>query len=153
MFASVLHESARLIAEALTEIIERCLDEPGDVEADLIALGRTWAAVQTKYADHFALSRRIDAEAAHVPPEILHSWHAAGPERAQHALALRLRYLGDRGTLQIEDPTRSANHFIWLVVGEISARSRRGATPLPDEDVTEIVTAGVHAFLNGYLPR
>lgn len=154
LFASILHESTRLVAEALTGVIERCLDAPDlDVETGLISLGRAWAAVQTEYADHFALVQRIRAEAAHVPPEILRSWHEAGPKRAQNALALRLRHLADRGVLHIDDPARSAAHFVWLVLGEISARSHYGLAPLSEEEVDELVAAGVRVFLYGCLPR
>ncbi|GAA4894584.1 TetR/AcrR family transcriptional regulator [Streptomonospora salina] len=153
LFTSVVQESARLCAEALSEIIERCLDDAADLEADLIALGRAWAGVQADYADHFTLSQRISAEGAHVPAAVRDSWHETGPQRAQNALALRMRLLAERGLLSTDDAALSANHYIWLVLGEITARSHYGTRPLSDTEVTAMVTAGVRAFLYGYLPR
>lgn len=150
LFTSVVQESSRRCAEALTEVIERCMDDPSDLEADLIALGRGWARVQADNADHFALSRRMIAESAHVPPEIIDSWHATGPQRAENALALRMRLLAERGLLDTDDAALSANHYIWLVLGEITARSQHGARPLDDAEVTAMVTAGVRVFLYGY---
>ncbi len=94
--------------------------------------------------------RQINAEAPHFPPAVLEAWQDAGPRRVQTELANRLQELAGQELLRVEHARRAATHFTALTTAEITSRSFGGAFPLPATEMTEIVDAGVHAFLGGY---
>jgi hypothetical protein len=149
----VVADSAAVVVNALSEIFDHHLGEVDDLEADLVALGCAWARMQAELADHVAMSRLIGSETGHVPRSIVDAWHEGGPTRAQRELARHFQRLAHQGLLQVEEPERAANHFIWLALGEVTSRSGLGLTPLTEAEVVETVAAGVRAFLRGYLPR
>lgn len=153
LFTAVIEDSAKQVAEALTAIIERHLGAVADLEGALISLGRDWATPQADFAEHFAMVRHLTAEAAHLPRAILATWHEAGPRRAERVLAHHLRHLADQGLIHLDNPERAANHYIWLVLGEVNSHTYTGAPPLNDAEKADLITAGAQAFLHGYLPR
>ena len=162
LFADVVVESATRVAEALIASVERhfaTLEDAGagwgaaELEADLVALGRAWARPLVDFADHFALVRQINAEAAHFPPALLAAWRDAGPRRAERALAGYMQRLADRGRIEVDDASTAARHFTLLVGGEVTDRSYFGAVPLDERETTRVVRAGVRTFLRGHLPR
>ena len=148
LFSAVLHASAGRVAEGFVDNVERHL-AGADLRADLVALGRAFAAQRTDFPEHFAMVRQIRGEASHFPPAVIDAWQEAGPLRVQREVARRLQQLAERGLLRIGDPSRAAVHFIGLVMSGITIRPY-GAPRLTDEQVSEIVAAGVDAFLNGY---
>lgn len=91
----------------------------------------------------------INAEIGHLPQAILDAWRDAGPAQVIGALARRLRQLGDRGLLRVDDADRAAVHFLLLVAGAVPFHHGLDATP--ETEIPEIVTSGVRAFLHGYL--
>ncbi|WP_221761955.1 TetR/AcrR family transcriptional regulator C-terminal domain-containing protein [Nonomuraea sp. WAC 01424] len=107
-------------------------------------------AAVTVVPDHFALVRAIEAEAAHIPPPILKAWVAAGPQTGHLRLAPYLRRIAERGLLRIDDADVAAAHLTLLTVTDVNQQTFYGAIPLPPEEVTRLVTAGVRAFLRGY---
>ncbi|WP_216215710.1 TetR/AcrR family transcriptional regulator [Amycolatopsis aidingensis] len=155
LFTALIEHSAGQVATALTTIIDRHLGtESGtDLDAALIALAQDWISPDGEFADHFAMVRHLTAEATTLPPEILAAWHQAGPQRAQQALARNFQHLADRGQFDITDADLAASHYIWTVLGEITSHPQTGAPPLTEDRKTQLITAGVHAFLNGYRPR
>ncbi|WP_206443411.1 TetR/AcrR family transcriptional regulator [Candidatus Protofrankia californiensis] len=153
LFATVLTESSHQVAAAYEAIIQRHLGEITDLEADLIAFGRQWLRPLPEFADHFAIVRRINAEAERFPRELHEAWQEAGPLRVQHALAAQLGRLNDRGLLRIEDAECAAQHFAALITARVTSRTQLGAVPLEDAEIEKIATASVHAFLYGYLSR
>ncbi|WP_257226372.1 TetR/AcrR family transcriptional regulator C-terminal domain-containing protein [Rhodococcus opacus] len=83
-----------------------------DLEADLVALGREWVTIPTRdFADHFAMVRQINAEAAHFPQAALDAWQEAGPRRASTRWRTRSPALDAAGLLRVDDPCRAAHHF------------------------------------------
>ncbi len=150
LFRTVIQESATRVAEAQIAIIDRYLRKVTDLEADLIELARALATPMTDYADHFALVRQIDADAGHLPRAALDAWQEAGPRRVLRELARRMRQLAEQEQLRIDDADRAAVHFMLLVQGAIPFHHGIGATR--ESEIDEIVTAGVRAFLHGYLP-
>lgn len=148
LFQTVIRTSATGVAEAQIAIIDRHLGKVTDLETDLIELGRALATPMTGYADHFALVRQIDAEAGHIPQAALDAWREAGPRRVLLELAGRMRQLAGRGLLRVDEPDRAATHFMLLVQGAVPFHHGVGATR--EDEVTEVVTAGVRAFLYGY---
>ncbi len=150
LFQTVIQESTTLVADAQIAIIDRYLHKVTDLEADFIEFGRALATPMTDYADHFALVRQINADAGHIPQAALDAWQEAGPSRVLRELACHMRQLADRGLLRVDDPDRAAVHFMLLVQGAIPFHHGLGATC--ESEIDEIVAAGVHAFLHGYLP-
>ncbi|RBQ16767.1 TetR family transcriptional regulator [Spongiactinospora rosea] len=149
LFRVVIQESARQAADIQVAIIDRHLRKVTDVESDLIDFGRDWVTPRPDSAVHFALVRQINAEADHIPQEAVDTWQETGPRRVRRELAAHLRRLAGRGMLRIDDPDRAALHLLLL----ISAGLPTPHTTLSDEEITETVTAGVHAFLYGHLHR
>ncbi len=153
LFTTVLTESSHQVAAAYEAIIQRHLGEVTDLEADLIAFGREWLRPRPEFADHFAIVRRINAEAERFPRELHEAWQEAGPLRVQRALTTRMARLSDQGLLRIDDAECAAQHFTILITAGVTSRTQLGATPLEEPEINRIATAGVHAFLYGYLPR
>jgi AcrR family transcriptional regulator len=153
LFLTVIKESATQVADAQIALIDRHLDNVTDLALSLIAFGRAWATSISAFAEHFALVRQINAEVGHIPQATLDSWQDTGPLRVRRELARRLQQLGDRGLLEIDDADRAASHLILLSGGEVTNRSYFGALPLADDEIIQIATAGVQAFLHGYVPR
>lgn len=150
LFQAVIQESTTPVADTQVAIIDRHLYKVTDLEEDLIELGKALATPMTDYAEHFALVRQIDADVEHIPREAIEAWQGAGPHRVLGELAHRMRQLADRGLLRIDDPDRAATHFMLLVQGAVPFHHGLGATR--EAEVAETVTAGVRAFLHGYLP-
>jgi AcrR family transcriptional regulator len=152
LFLTVIKESATHVADAQIALINQHLDHVTNLERALIAFGRAWATSTTAFAEHFALVRQINAEVGHIPQESLDSWQEAGPLRVHRELARRIQQLADRGLLHVDDADQAAVHLVLLSGAEVTNRSYYGAIPLTENEITQIATAGVQAFLHGYLP-
>ncbi|WP_406202446.1 TetR/AcrR family transcriptional regulator [Kitasatospora sp. NBC_01560] len=150
LFRTVVQESAGQVRAAHLDVIERHLAVVTDLEADLTALGLAWVGALTDFADHFALVRQINADAAHLPRDLLESWQEAGPRCAVAELALRFGELADNGLLVAADPGCAATHFVQLTGSEVAQRSYWGAHPIGPAETAAIVTVGVQAFLRAY---
>jgi AcrR family transcriptional regulator len=147
LFQEVIQDSATRAAEAQIAIIDRYLRKVTDLEADLVDFGRAWTSSKPEHAQHFALTRHVQADADHIPRAAIDAWQENGPLRVRRALAARMRELADRGLLRADDPDRAALHFMLLV----SAAVHPCGDPTEAER-TETVTSGVHAFLHGHSP-
>ncbi|HEY4017567.1 MAG TPA: TetR/AcrR family transcriptional regulator [Pseudonocardiaceae bacterium] len=148
LFQAVIQESATRAAKAQIAIIDRHLNKIIDIEKDLIEFGVDFAVPPAGYAEHFALVRQINAEAGHISPAAIDAWLETGPLRVRQELAQRLQQIQDRGLLHIENPARAAVHLMNLV--SVVNPSHHGSIP-PEEEIVDIVTAGVRVFLYGYL--
>ncbi|MFF0860567.1 TetR/AcrR family transcriptional regulator C-terminal domain-containing protein [Nonomuraea sp. NPDC003560] len=60
--------------------------------------------------------------------------------------------MADRGLLDIHDADSAAAHRTLLTVTDVNQRTFYGAVPLPQEEITQLVTIGVRAFLRSYAP-
>ncbi|MET7637348.1 TetR/AcrR family transcriptional regulator [Streptomyces sp. NPDC005438] len=153
LFRVVIQDSASQVADHQVELLrQRARRRPGDLEEELVGLCTEWSGTLTAFPDHFALVRQVNAEAGHIPPDVLATWNDVGPDRAQKALADHLEWLAEGTPLRPGDPERAASH-LTLLVSEINLRSYYGLYPLPDEEVRRIVTSAVRAFLHGHLDR
>ncbi|MGX1915781.1 TetR/AcrR family transcriptional regulator [Streptomyces phaeochromogenes] len=156
LFAAVTEESSTRVADVLVELTERHLgpvSDPHGLEAALLALATAWNRPRAEFADHFAVVRRMRAEAAHLPRGLLQAWERAGPQRTQRELAHQLHRLAGIGVLEVADAVLAADHFLLLTSGAVSERSHHGAAALSAPARTALITAGVRAFLHGYLPK
>lgn len=149
LFETVLRHSTAEVADAQIEIIHRHLTAVSDLERDLTRFGRELTMPMTRFAEHFALIRQIDAEGGNVPAAALEAWREAGPQRVTGVLAEHMKELADRKLLKIGEPERAATHFMLLTQGAIPFQ--HGLTATREADVDDIVTSGVHVFLHGYL--
>jgi AcrR family transcriptional regulator len=148
LFETVIQESADRAAEAQIATIDRYFAKITDLEADLIEFGRVWATPVAGHADHFALVRQINADAGHIPRAAIEAWLETGPLRVRRELADRMGLLADRGLLRAGNPDRAAVHFIVLVTASNPSYCDGSLT---EEEITEMVTSGVRAFLHGYV--
>jgi AcrR family transcriptional regulator len=153
LFLTVIKESATQVADAQIALIDQHLDNVTDLAPSLIAFGRAWATSMSAFAEHFALVRQINAEVGHIPQATLDSWQDTGPLRVHRELARRLRQLGDRDLLEIDDADQAASHLVLLSGAEVTNRSYYGAVALTEHEIAQIATAGVQVFLHGYVPR
>ncbi|WP_436777886.1 TetR/AcrR family transcriptional regulator [Yinghuangia sp. YIM S09857] len=153
LFRTLIRESASRVRDAHIAQIDRHFAKITDLAADLRAFAREYATAGTAFSEHFALVRQIQAEAGHLPREVLEAWQDAGPRPVNAALAGRFAELGEKGLLEITDPRRAAMHFVLLTGTEVSTRTFLGAVPIPDADIDHIVDAGLEVFLRAYLPK
>ena len=152
LFEAVASAGADDVTAEMARVVDRHLHKIVDIERDLIDLSRDRVAVMSAFPDYFALARTIEAEALHLPDSVLQAWIAAGPQTGHLRLAPYLRRLGDDGILQVDDAELAARHLTLLTVADIARQTAYGARPLPDDEVTAILTAGVRAFLRIYPP-
>jgi AcrR family transcriptional regulator len=150
LFATVLEASATEVADAFVARVALDASDSSDLERNLVAIGEAIAGQASNFAEHFAMVAQINAETPHFPPEVLTAWKEAGPLRVQREIERRLEALAARGLLEVTNPARTTHHFIGLVSSELRTQSFSGSTPLTAAETTEIVTAGVRAFLDGY---
>ena len=106
-----------------------------------------------EFSDHAALTRQLNAEAGHLPAELLAAWNESGPARAERELTRSFELLASRGVLVLDDPSQAAVHCILLTVGAVAHASESGANALSAADTERVVAGGVWTFLNGHLPR
>ncbi|MDR3081738.1 MAG: TetR/AcrR family transcriptional regulator [Streptomyces sp.] len=152
LFQTVALEGAHEVTAAIEQIMDRHLHKIVDLEQDLIEFSLDRVAAVTAFPDHFALVRAIEAEANRIPEPILKAWIEAGPQTAHLRLAPYLRSIADRGLLLIHDAEQAASHLTLLTITDINQQTFYGAVSLPQERVTDIITAGVRAFLRCYAP-
>jgi AcrR family transcriptional regulator len=154
LFLDVALEGAAEVTAAIAHIMDRHLRKIVDLEQDLIDFSLERVAAITAFPDHFALVRAIEAEAAHIPRPTLKAWIDAGPQTAHLRLAPYLRRIAERDLLEIDDADRAAAHLTLLTITDVNQQTFYGAVPLAQEEITEIVTTGVRAFLRSYaVPR
>ncbi|NYI06750.1 TetR/AcrR family transcriptional regulator [Allostreptomyces psammosilenae] len=152
LFLSVVLDGALEVTRTITEMADRHLTEIADLEADLVTFGLARATAVVSAPDHFAIVRAIHAEAGRIPREVLREWQEAGPLACHRVIVRHLRRIADQGLLAVDDPDLAATHFTLLTFFGVTDRSFYGAIPLPESEVTEIVTTGVRAFLRLYGP-
>ncbi|RSM89783.1 TetR family transcriptional regulator [Kibdelosporangium aridum] len=152
LFLTVALEGAREVTAAIGQIMDRHLRKIVDLGQDLVDFTLDRVAAVADFPDHFALVRTIEAEAARIPPEILKAWTDVGPQTAHLRLAPYLRRIADSGLLDIDDADTAAAHLTLLTITDWNQQTFYGAVPLPHDEVTRMVTAGVQAFLRAYRP-
>ncbi|MEU3937982.1 TetR/AcrR family transcriptional regulator C-terminal domain-containing protein [Streptomyces sp. NPDC029044] len=156
MFTAVVQDGSARVADVLVELIERHLGPVGDADAlvaALLALAKVWNKPRAEFTDHFAVVRRLRAQGPTLPRTLLQAWDEAGPQRTQRALAHQLRRPADLGVLDVADAAVAADHFLLLTAGSVAERSHHGAATLSAPARATLITAGVRAFLHGYVPH
>ncbi|AUG78519.1 hypothetical protein CFP65_3733 [Kitasatospora sp. MMS16-BH015] len=163
LFRIVIEESATRVRDAQLAEIERHLGKVVSLEDDLVGLGLALAARSESFEAHFALVRQIQAEARHLPAELVAAWQEVGPWAVQRELVARFTGLVERGLLGAGAGAgtavdaagagavdRMVAHFLALATAEVEARSMWGTVAVPAEEAEGLVRAGVRAFLRAY---
>jgi AcrR family transcriptional regulator len=152
LFSFVLEASATQVADAFVDDVAGGVTGD-DLEHDLRVLGRALVAQGTRFPEHFAMVRQINAEAPHFPAAVIETWQEAGPRRVERELVRRLQEFAEKGLLRIDDPYRAGRHFRAVVASEITTRSYAARIELTEAQVDEMIASGVDAFLYGYAGR
>ncbi|MEU4181230.1 TetR/AcrR family transcriptional regulator [Streptomyces sp. NPDC026589] len=155
LFATVVTDSTEQVAashEAMTLRHLGGVTAGDDLEADLIRLARDWVRPRPEFTDHFAIVGRISTAGDDFPPHLRETWQKAGPLRVQRILASCMARLAERGLLRVSDADFAAQHFVVLVTNTWG-RGPAGADAMCEEELVAMATAGVRAFLHGYLAR
>ena len=151
LFATVLEESARAVADDFEASVRAGVDAAGTVQERLVALAQAATKRALGHPEHFAMIRQIASETSHLPPGVLATWREVGPDRVRRETVAQLRALHDERLLEIDDVERAARHFLALTTAEVD----RGANgrPLSGRAADEAIRAGVEVFARGYAPR
>ena len=98
--------------------------------------------------DVLQLRRLVIGESGRFP-NLGRELHERGPMRAIRNLTALFTALRERGLLDIEEPTRAAAEFNWLVMGEPLNRAMLlGDSGIPDdEELRTHIASVVHSFL------
>ncbi|WP_017589607.1 TetR/AcrR family transcriptional regulator [Nocardiopsis ganjiahuensis] len=153
LFLTIVSQSSATLAADHAAIADRYLSDAEDVRDALVGFGEEWLSPRGRRADHTALVRLLIGEAAHFP-DAARAWSDSGSELVVRDLAEHLRTLADRGLLEIVagGEEAAAEHYLALVRTQANSRSFFGALPLPEEERTGMVRAGVDAFLRIHGP-
>jgi TetR/AcrR family transcriptional repressor of mexJK operon len=149
LFIEIVTSTVDEVAEPVyNEVVN--LQDTGDLEADLVDLGRRLLS-RLMEPRLLQLRRLVIGEAGRFP-ELGRTFAERGPERTIAALAKSFQHLADRGLLQLEDPRLAAAHFNWLVVSiPLNRAMFRGDAELPKRaELGRYAEAGVRVFLAAY---
>lgn len=150
LFEVVALDGAHAVTDAIAAIMEFHLHKIVDLETDLVDFSVARAAAVESFPDHFALVRTIEAEAPHLPPDLLRDWVLAGPQSGHLRLAPYIQRIAEEGLLAVDDAERAAAHLTLLTITDINQRTFYGAVPMAPAERTRIITSGVKAFLRIY---
>ena len=152
-------DKEKLFVAVVRDLTERCNagifatiasfpDQPGDLEADLIAFAVRMNRNCICNRDGRFLRKLIQAEGERYP-ELFAEWREQGPGRTWSALAARFARLAFAGHLSIGDPDVAARQFLALVNAELQITFMLGGTPT-EEEVLRSATNGVRTFLSAF---
>jgi TetR/AcrR family transcriptional repressor of mexJK operon len=95
------------------------------------------------------LTRLVVAEASRIP-EIAETYWRLGPGRSRAFLTAFFDRQIERGSLEMQDSRKGADHFLEMLSGTIRFQCLIGVRQPPDgAEIREIVAAAVTQFLNG----
>lgn len=148
-----------LFSELITSIVAEASDpvqagvdelpESGNIESDLRDLARRQLAL-VMTPEIMRLRRLVIGEASRFP-ELSRTFYELGPKRTIDALATVFEHLADRGDLRIDDPSRAAEHFNWLIMSTPLNRAMFLPKETPSAaNLQQSADAGVATFLSAY---
>ncbi len=128
------------------------IDSPAGVDTALRSLARRYlAAVMNPQV--LALRRLVISESLRLP-ELAAAYYERAPARVMSVLADQLGQLGDRGLLDVAEPTRAAQDFAFLLLGRsLDEGMFRNREETPDaSDIAATADHAVDVFLAAYPP-
>lgn len=146
----VLDTTSRI--DVLVDEVADGLRDPEDLGAALLHLARRFTHAVLE-PDTLRLRRLVIAEAERFT-ELGTSWYENGFERVLATLAERFEQLAAARRLVVDDAALAAQHFVglllWIPVNR--AMFTGDLTPLDEDAMERMLTAGVAAFLRAYGP-
>jgi TetR/AcrR family transcriptional repressor of mexJK operon len=126
------------------------LTDPDDLPAALTALARRQVLLATN--PRVVRLRRLLIGEAHRFPDLAAEYYKLAPGKVMATLATALERLSERGLLRVDDSTRAAEHFSFLVLGAVLDRALFVGENAPPDADTAVRAAddGVRAFLAAY---
>ena len=151
LFTRIVLETTSRIDVLVDEVADG-LRDPDDLDAALLHLARRFTHAVME-PDTLRLRRLVIAEAERFT-ELGTSWYENGFERVLATLAERFDELAAAGRLVVDDAALAAQHFVglllWIPVNR--AMFTGDLTPLDEDAMERMLTAGVAAFLRAYAP-
>ncbi|HEY4192188.1 MAG TPA: TetR/AcrR family transcriptional regulator [Mesorhizobium sp.] len=153
------HDKEKLFVAVVRDLTERSNagvfatlltfpDQPGDIEADLIAFAVRLNRNCICNREGKFLRKLIQAESERYP-ELFAPWRNDGPGKTWSALAARFARLAHAGYLQVDDPDVAARQFFSLINADLHMTMMLGGTPT-DAEVLEAATNAVRTFLRAF---
>lgn len=144
--------AATAVAERFSAEVAAELSDPDDLSAALTALARRQVLAATS-PRLVQLRRLLIGEACRFP-DLAAEYYDHVPGRVMSTLADAIRQLADGGRLRVDDPSRAAEHFAFLVLGATLDRAlfTAGDGPRDTEALERTADDGVRAFLAAYGP-
>lgn len=144
--------AATAVAERFSAEVAAELSDPDDLSAALIALARRQVLAATS-PRLVQLRRLLIGEACRFP-DLAAEYYDHVPGRVMSTLADAVRQLAAGGRLRVDDPSRAAEHFAFLVLGATLDRAlfTAGDGPRDTEALERAADDGVRAFLAAYGP-
>ena len=126
------------------------LSDTGNIEVDLRALARRQLAMVMQ-PQILHLRRLVIGEAGRFP-ELGRTFHELGPGRTIATLATVFARLGERGLLNVDDPSLAAEHFNWLIMSiPLNRAMFLGEDEVPSSaELEQYADAGVRVFFAAY---
>ncbi|HET6736673.1 TetR/AcrR family transcriptional regulator [Mycobacterium sp.] len=127
--------------------------DTNDLETDLTALAGDY--LRAVLQEPVVQLRRLVVGEANRFPELARLYYEQAPARMMAAFSECFGRLHERRLLDVPEPSLTAEHFAFLIVGRCidQALFCGGPQVLAGVDVDSHVRAGVQVFLSGYRPR
>jgi TetR/AcrR family transcriptional repressor of mexJK operon len=149
LFLAVIQQAISGVLDEFLAVLATSFPGPGDVEGDLLRLGRILLS-RVLDPQLMAVRRLVIAEVARFP-QLGRTWYESGPGALATALAESLHQLAQRGELHIDDPVAAASDFNWLIVSKPQNMILFGvADSFTSAEIDHFVTAAIRVFLRAY---
>lgn len=151
LFAEIVLATTGQVDATMTVVAEDLADST-DVGRGLTAFARHLLAALME--PRLIRLRRLIIASAPRFPELGRTWYEQGFERVLATLARRLSELTDRGALHLEDPVRSAEQFVgmllWIPLNK--AMFTGDDVPFTRSELDRMADAAAEMFLLAHLP-
>ena len=148
LFVAVVREVTERTNAGVFETLSAFPDQPGDLEADLVAFAVRLNRNCICNRDGKFLRKLIQAEGERYP-ELFAGWREHGPGKTWAALAARFARLAHAGFLEIDDPDVAARQFLALINADLQMAMLLGDQP-DDSRLRDAAANAVRTFLRAY---
>lgn len=151
LFLAVSAAATDAIMDELTERFNPALGESENLEADLLAFARRFAALVLR-PELMALRRLVMTETVRFP-QLGQTWYAHGPGRSIEQLARSFERLHQRGFITVENARLAAENFNWLLLSAAQNKILFGVVErFSEEEIDQFAASAIHVFLAAYRP-
>ena len=150
LFRTVVLEASPVARQLADEITDE-LAAPDDLHLALTSIAQRQIRAATSH--RLVKLRRLLIGEAHRFPDLAAEYYDLAPGTVMAAMAAAFERLARQGSLRVDDPTRAAEHFAFLVLGASLDRALftvEADDDPPDERLDTVAEDGVRAFLRSY---